>query len=264
MKSYRLQQIEEFVNENETVSMYELCEKMHISMNTARNDVSALVNEGKIIKVYGGIKTNKKSTLVPFEDRLSKNKNEKMLIASRAADYVENGSVIYLDSGTTSVCMVKLLANKQQLTIITNSLSVLNAAIPYPNLTVITLPGKLEANTYSFVSADTVAMLQKYNISSCFMAATGVSELGTVTNSSLLEYEIKKAVMEKAIKKYLLIDNTKYNKVALMTYANIDDFTGVITNKSKTGDIAALCKKMEVDCDVVDNSGDINKSLKME
>lgn len=35
--------------------MYELCEALNVSMNTVRADVSSLVREGVVEKVYGGI-----------------------------------------------------------------------------------------------------------------------------------------------------------------------------------------------------------------
>lgn len=250
MKTQRLQLMEEYILERDYVTMNELCEKMSVSINTARQDVAQLMQMGKVKKVYGGVRSNN-SALIPFNDRSLKNVDRKIAISKKAATYINENDVIYLDSGTTTMRIIDYLTDKKHITVITNSLSVINMAAPYPNIEVISLAGKLERSTNSFVSSETVKTLRLYNITKCFMASTGISQTGDVTNSSLLEYEIKKVLMEKSQMKFLLIDATKYDKVALMTYANISDFQTVITNLEEENCIGKLCEKLNVKCDKI-------------
>ncbi len=244
MKSARLRNMEQFILDNGTVTMAELCRKMNISINTARLDVAALVSQGKVEKIYGGVAKCATTTLVPFENRQLKFLESKKAIAKKAASFVEDNNIIFIDSGTTTMHMLDYMADKKNVVVLTNNLSIINSASKASNIEVYVLPGKLDKNTNSIVSTETISTLERYNITKCFMATTGVSSDGCVTNSSLLEYEIKKYITQKAKNKYLLVDYTKYNNPALMTYADLSDFDAVITNGSSSSDLVKLCNEL--------------------
>ncbi len=252
MKSARLRNMEQYILENGTVTMAQLCEEMKISINTARLDVAALVSQGKVEKIYGGVAKCAVTTLVPFENRQTKSLESKKAIAKKAASFVEDNNIIFIDSGTTTMHMLDFMADKKNVVVLTNNLSIINSASKVSNIEVYVMPGKLDKNTNSIVSTDTIATLERYNITKCFMATTGISSDGGVTNSSLLEYALKQYITQKAKNKYLLVDNTKYNNPALMTYANLSDFDAVITDGGKSSDLVKLCKEINTTCELVD------------
>ncbi len=251
MKSLRLQQIEQLVIEKQNLSMSDLCAKLNISMNTLRSDVAQLVKMGRVEKIYGGVKSKSKNDLVPFKIREEERRDEKIKIAKKAAEFVKSGDVIFIDSGTTTFEIIRFLEDKRNITVITNNLACIDLALSYSNIDVIVLPGKLERDTFSFVSPDTVGRLEKYNINKCFMASTGVTIDGAVTNSSPLECEIKRMVMKKAQSKFLLVNGSKYPKAALMTYANLSDFDVVISDGGAQNAFAAQCSELGIKCHLV-------------
>ncbi len=246
MKSFRLRRMEQYILEKENVSMEDLCTEFDVSMNTVRLDVANLVKKGTIKKVYGGVCSNHRNSLVPFEERKMKNSEKKKLVCRSAAALVEDGDIIYVDSGTTVMYLTDYLDKHKNVTILTNNLNVIMRAVPYENIQVICLPGILERKTNSFVSAETGKILARYNIKKAFFAATGVNENGDVTNSSSLEYEIKREAMQNSEHKYLLLDSSKYGKSALMTYAHIADMDKVIADENINSALQELCKKYNV------------------
>lgn len=139
LKTKRIKQIQDYVFEHQTVSLDELVTVFKVSKNTIRRDVQELVDRGELKKVYGGVAVNN-STLVSFTERQVQNKNEKELIGKSAASFVENGDIIFIDSGTTTLEMMEYVKQKQ-LTIITNNLDFIIRALPYENLNIITLGG---------------------------------------------------------------------------------------------------------------------------
>jgi len=251
MKSFRLRRMEQYILEKENVSMEELCTEFDMSMNTVRMDVAALVQKGSVKKVYGGVCSNHQNGLVPFEERKMKNSEKKKLICRAAAELVEDGDIIYVDSGTTTMYLTDFLDKHKNVTVLTNNLNVIMRAVPFENIQVICLPGILERKTNSFVSAETGKILARYNIKKAFFAATGVNENGDVTNSSSLEYEIKREAMQNSEHKYLLLDSSKYGKSALLTYAHIADMEQIITDKEMNPGLKELCKKYNVICKTV-------------
>ena len=230
MRNQRLDKMERYIIQKENVSMEELQETFEASMNTIRRDVALLLKKGTVQKVYGGVCARKPEQLLPFDARTIKHQEAKMAIGQKAAELVTNGDIIFLDSGTTTLNMVKCLAEKQNITIITHNLYAILAAMTYPNLTVIALPGQLHRKTGSFTGLETLRFLKSYNIKTAFMAATGISLTGGVTNSSPLEYELKIAAMERSAASVLLLDSHKFGQTAMMTYASPDKFKSIITD----------------------------------
>ena len=190
MKNIRLDLMEQYIIQKDTVSMEDLQQHFDTSINTIRRDVALLIKKGTIEKVYGGVCARKNEQLTPFDVRTIKHPEAKMRIGRRAAALIEDGDTIFLDSGTTTLHIIQSLADKQNVTIITHNLHAIMAAMPYPNLAVIILPGQLLRKTSSFTGLETVRSLKAYNIKTAFMAATGLSLAGGVTNSSPLEYEL--------------------------------------------------------------------------
>jgi DeoR family myo-inositol catabolism operon transcriptional repressor len=247
MKSFRIRQMQQYIQERDLVSMEELRDTFQISMNTVRMDVAELVSKGTIRKVYGGVSSNQKGNVIPFEERQGKNIDGKQAVGKQAAALVEDGDIIYIDSGTTTMYMVDHLVGCKNVIVLTNSLDAINRAVLLPEVNVISLPGTLERRTNSFVSADTVRTLEKYNIKKAFMASSGIAENGSVTNSSPLEYEIKKAAIANSKNVYLLIDSSKFGKSALLTYANISEMDKILVDSNVDSGLLQLCEKNNVE-----------------
>lgn len=229
LKSKRIKEIQEYVAEHETVSLDELVNVFDVSKNTIRRDIQWLVDRGEMKKVYGGVSVNA-SALASFSDRKTRNQKQKELIGKTAATFVDDGDIIFVDSGTTTIEMFEYIKNKD-ITIITNNLNLIIECLPHDNLNVISIGGVLERKTNSFASFKESNLLNTYNIGKAFMASTGISLSNGVTNASPLESELKRAAVGRSLKVFLLIDHDKFDKQGLMTYCDLDDVNYVITDK---------------------------------
>ncbi|MDQ6600443.1 DeoR/GlpR family DNA-binding transcription regulator [Bacillus salipaludis] len=229
IKTKRIKQIQDYIFEHQTASLDELCDVFNVSKNTIRRDIQELVELGEIKKVYGGVAVNAEA-LVSFSDRKIRNQQSKEVIAKAAASYVEDGDVIFIDSGTTTLEMIEYIKMKN-LTIITNNLDFMINALPYENLNVISTGGVLERKTNSFISLKQFNLLQSYNINKAFMASTGISLTNGVTNASPLESETKTIAVERSSKVFLLVDRDKFDKYGLMTYCGLDEIDYVVTDQ---------------------------------
>jgi DeoR family myo-inositol catabolism operon transcriptional repressor len=128
MKVSRLNSIEQYVISRETVSIDELCEVFGVSKNTIRRDLNELEQRGHITKVYGGVTATVPSGAVPTPIRSGLNQIDKSLIGRLAAEEVADGDTIFIDSGTTTLCLLRFLVAKKRITIITHSLGALSEA----------------------------------------------------------------------------------------------------------------------------------------
>ena len=244
MKEKRLDSLEQYILENRSVTIDNICETYNISKNTVRRDLDELVDRGNIIKVYGGAKSADtaptKTPLSSFEERHIAHMREKDYICRLAANMVSNGDIIYIDTGTTCSNLVEYLKNTT-CTIITNSLQIASSAVPYQSLDIIMLPGKLKRETLSFVGIETIENLKIFNIDKAFMASTGVTIENGLTNASSEEYSIKKTVVENSTLRYLLADYTKFGKTALHTYCDLSSINSIITDQCLPEKYLSFC-----------------------
>lgn len=230
LKTKRLDMIQDYVNERGTASLDELVDKFGVSKNTIRRDVQDIIESGSLKKVYGGVAVNKPVSTVSYGDRQIRNYKEKQQISQAAARFIEEGDIIFIDSGTTTIEMVESIKDKE-LTIITNNIDFIIKALPYENLKVFSTGGMVERQTNSFTSADNDEIINSYNITKAFLACTGLSIKNGITNSLPLESGLKRSVVEKSAANFLLVDHTKFDKVALTTYCRIDQIDYIITDK---------------------------------
>lgn len=151
MRSKRIDLIEKYIYKHKTISIDKLCEEFKMSKNTIRRDIDTLVDRGVIKKVYGGVTVNSSNKeLLSFEERTIKNNFAKLSIAERASQFVEDGDSIFIDSGTTTFNMIEYLKDKKNITVFTNNLNVIVQAIPYENIEIICLSGKLTRKNIFF------------------------------------------------------------------------------------------------------------------
>ena len=245
MRSQRIEEIKNYIYENKTVTLDDICGSFHISKSTLRRDLNAILQSSDIKKIYGGVTALPKKGLISFEERNISHLEVKRKIAQAAARLIEENDIIFIDSGTTTLPIIDYIKEKKNITILTNNVEIILHAIPYENINVISLSGTLSRKTLSFTGPSAIQVLQNYNISKAFMASTGFSIISGVTNSSPSESDIKRAVVQRSQKVYLLADSSKCNVVSLITYCGLDKIDTLITEAYPPKEI----------CNFIQNSG---------
>lgn len=239
MKTERVLQIEQYILDHEIVSIRELMDHFHISINTLRRDLSELEERGSIQKIYGGAKKadvevnseEPNKFLKQYSERDSINTPQKTAIAQKAAAMIRENDTIFIDTGTSTVPILNYLDDFHHLTIVTNSVYVLFSALNLSRFTVVGLPGVLKNETASLVGDQCLNMIERYNINKAFMACTTFSLENGVCNSSIEEYSIKRRVIEKSSENILLVDASKFDRSSLLTFADPEDFHYIVTDE---------------------------------
>lgn len=251
MKVQRLEQEQKFIEKYSSVTIEQLCEEFKISKNTVRRDIAELIEMGKVEKVYGGVvaKGNVKEYRMgvrTFDSRTELRTDVKLMLGEMAASYVEDNDVIFLDSGTTTIHMVPHLKNVHNLTVVTHSIPAVAELYKLQNIRVIVPPGSLFRPTFSVADYVTVDFLSKLNINKAFMASTGVSWQFDVTNATMVEYGIKRCVMERSQERFLLVDSAKFGTVGIMSWAKLKQFDRVITDEPVPARVLDYLKENQV------------------
>lgn len=237
MRSQRINALQEYIFEKKFVSLQELCVHFGVSLSTLRRDLEILDGQGLIQKSYGGVAAQPPRQLItPYETRDIINREAKRKIARAAASLVDDGDIIYIDSGSTPMGMVDFLGDGRHVTILTNNVNVIVKAIPFENIEVITLSGTLSRHSYSFTGGYAAKILLRHNINKSFMGTTGISMKNGVTNSQSSEVEIKKTAVEHCQRSFILADSKKIGVISLFTYCPFESIDTIVTEAELPSD----------------------------
>lgn len=241
MQDDRRKEMAAYIAQHQSVTMAELCDEFHVSINTIRADVAALTKTGVAEKIYGGVRSTMQQDVPIFAKRVKIHPDAKFSIARAAVELINDGDIIFIDAGTTTMHMLGLLQMEKRVTIITANLHIISQASSSPNAEIIVLPGMINHRTNSMADVSTLEFLGRYHFAKAFMAATGLSTDGRLNVKTYLEYEIKRLAIQQSDSKYLMCDASKFGSNSLMSYADLSDMDMLITDETCSEELKALC-----------------------
>lgn len=221
----RQSEIYQYIKKNESAHVQELLSIFPVSPPTLRKDLACLEDAGLIIRTHGAARiASNEVTMTPFEARSSLHKSAKEAIARKAVTLIENNDSIILDSGTTTLELAKLLVDRQNLTVFTNSLPIAMTFSNSPvNVTVI--GGILLGKNLSLEGPDAEAFFQRIEVNKTFISSSGVRPQSGLVNSSSIEASIKKSMMDAGDQVYAVLDSAKFSTPSIYptgTWADLD------------------------------------------
>jgi DeoR/GlpR family transcriptional regulator of sugar metabolism len=164
--------------------------------------------------------------LPPLIQRQFYMQKEKRRNAQAAAGLIQNGETIFLDASTTVQHIVPFLADKKDLTVITNSLFLAGELTKYV-MEIICLGGRVDERPYVLDSEDTVENAMKYRVDKMFFSLGKVTLRGEVGNAHYLLY---KTMLKNSKERYLLTDRAKVVEEVPKLLCDFSALTGVISD----------------------------------
>jgi DeoR/GlpR family transcriptional regulator of sugar metabolism len=228
----RRRRILETLKAHGRVSVAELSASMNVSAVTIRQDMKALEEEGLLERTHGGAveiqsKANTDERELSFDIRRNKQTEEKDLIGKVAAALVQTGSAIALDASTTVCSVIPHLSRLDSLTIVTNNLMVPELVLKLPQVELFLSGGRLRRDSYSVTGNP--QSLPELNLNIGFVSAWGISLEAGLTEVNEGEMKMKQALLARCRMKVVLVDSSKWGRVAPYTYASPNDIDLIIT-----------------------------------
>lgn len=231
----RHEEILKIVNEQKSVTLQELKDRLNTSESTIRRDLTALHQMGRLVKVFGGAVSAEfgySTEEEVVEHRAGVNTEAKKAISARAAQLIGPGSLVYIDAGTTTGCMIEYLTEKNAV-YVTNGINHA-ARLSAAGFRVILTGGELKQTTEAVIGHEAIIQLQKYNFSIGFFGANGVTKHEGFTTPDPQEAAVKEWAMKKCRKKYVLCDSSKFGQVTPVTFGAYKDAV-IITEREPEG-----------------------------
>jgi DeoR/GlpR family transcriptional regulator of sugar metabolism len=238
----RQQQILQLLARQQRISVAEICEKFSVSEATARRDLEGLAEQKAIRRIHGGaISLNQAPPELPVLLRASEQAGEKARIGQAAASLIQDGETVFLGSGTTVLEVARSLVQRKSLTILTNSLPVLNVFSGLPEVTVIALGGILRSSELSFIGHITEQALAEVRADKVVIGVHAVSLENGLMNDHLPETMTDRAILTCGQEVIVVADHTKINSVSTAYLAPLSSIQKFVTDEETSPEfIAAL------------------------
>ncbi len=215
----RYNKILEYLDTEGTVTVAQLTALLGASEATIRRDLGVLAKDGKLNKVFGGATSVRRMGLE--EESVSRRETikfeEKDAIGRYAASLVRDEDFVFIDSGTTTACMIPYLTNTKA-TYVTNG--VLHAyRLLQAGLTVHLIGGKLRPSTEAAVGAEGLRGISNFNFTKAFMGTNGITVGEGFTTPDVEEAAMKGGAIGRSFISFVLADHTKFNRAFSVTFA---------------------------------------------
>ena len=230
-------QIRQLLERQQRISVADICSTFDISEATARRDLETLASQGKLQRVHGGAIA---ITVAPPEQPILQRQNEqtedKIRIGQAAAALVQAGETVFLGSGTTVLEAARALRGRSDLTVLTNSLPVVNALAGAGEITVICLGGMLRTSEFSFIGHITEQALTEVRADKVFIGTRAISLEHGLTHEYLPETMTDRAILKAGTEIVVLADHTKFGRAATVLLAPLESIHTRVTDKQTPPD----------------------------
>jgi DeoR family transcriptional regulator, aga operon transcriptional repressor len=212
------------------LSVAQICEQFKISEATARRDLEALSEQGFIQRVHGGaVLVRKAAPEEPILRRSHEQEDEKERIGRATAILIRDGETVFLGSGTTVLQVAHHLV-KRNITVITNSLPVINLMSERENITLIALGGILRDSELSFIGHITEQALSEVRADKVIIGIRAISLDQGLTNDYLPETLTDRAILNAGRENMIAADHTKCGVISTAFVAPLTAVNTLITD----------------------------------
>ena len=203
---------------------------------TIRKDLVLLENAGAVIRTYGGVVLNKDEADPPIDHKALINTVQKQQIAMVAVSFIHDGDSIILDAGSTVLQMVPLLERFNNITVMTNSLHIVNALSELDNGQTILMPGgTFRKKSASFHGQLAENAFEHFSFDKLFMGTDGIDLNAGVTTFNEV-YTVSKAMCNAAREVILMADSSKFGRKSPNIVCGLERVNTLITDSGISDD----------------------------
>ncbi len=235
------------LHQNKSATVTHLCQELKASEATIRRDLGILDDENKLERVRGGA-IMRSNTPVEKEETFGEKEGaytrEKQWIAQEAFKHLRDRDTIFLDAGTTTLELAKLIGRSRiHVFVATNAPHFSMYLSNNPNVEQFVVGGKIRNTTLSVVGAVAVDMVRRLHMNKVFIGVNAISPEYGLTTPDFEEAEIKRHILNQGRERFILADSTKFSKVALSEIAPLSYVDMIITSSIDDEAVRSACEK---------------------
>lgn len=219
------------IDERGSITAHEISDQFDISLPTVRRELEELARQGRIERLHGGARSLKRATPEPpVRQRLPEQIREKRAIGALAAGLIKDGETVFLGSGTSVAEVAYCLKERRSLTVITNSLLVVDILSTMPDITIVVPGGVLRAGESSLIGHLTELSLGELRADKVVVGVRAIDIAVGLTNDYLPETVTDRIILKIGREVILVADHTKCGRVSTSFLAPITSIHTLVTD----------------------------------
>lgn len=233
LPTQRRERIVDFLRRHGAVTLQQLAQAMDASVSTLRRDLDALEADGVLDRTHGGalLRQQHYSTFEPDPVAAAElSPREKRAIGYAAAAALAPGQSVIFDSGSTVMEAARaVLERRIELVAVTNDLAVAQLLGTSARVRVHVLGGMLRQGSNTLMGDEVLSGARQIRADVLLMGAHAVTD-GVLSETDPEVAAVKRALMQAATTRRLLVDSSKFRPRAFMTICAMAELAEVITD----------------------------------
>ena len=221
--------VTEFIHQNGYVSTQDICLKFGISESTSRRLLDKLAVMGRVTRIHGGaMPASVNGVATEYQMRYALNRTEKIAIAKKAAEYVQDFSTIMLMGGTT-VCEMCPYIEHMNITVVTSSMLVLNGLKHSRNVRILLLGGLYNPQEEDVGGLLANKGLENLHVDHLFASTSGFDETYGFSSTNVA-VDLHMRCLEASVISSVLADSSKYMRGGAVITARMEQIQNLFTD----------------------------------
>ena len=230
--------------------MTEIVSMFSVSNETARRDLETLQDQNLVKRVYGGailVERKNHVDVTPQRDvDGTRGQAERAAIGKAAADLVSEGETVLLASGTTVLHVALNLKKFRSLTVLTNSLAVINALID-TNFDIYVLGGKLDMDELIMSGYMSLQAVKSVFVDKTFIGAGGITFKYGISDYGSVDANIREEMLNRANQVILVAQSEKFGRNAFSLGNPLDRVHTVVSDTNLSDEYVNGIRDMGID-----------------
>lgn len=230
LKDERKTRIMTVLDRERFTTVEELSRSLGVSQTTVRRDLDELHAAGRVER-------NRRGVTLPAENcteahirfRSAVDAGAKAAIGRRAAELVSPGSVVFLDSSSTGLCMVEPLARKKNITVVTHSLAVIDG-LSNSDIDLYLTGGEYYAPSQAFFGEEAIRAAERFNFDYMFFSCNTVTPDGYATATYEHSAALRRRILARTRWPVLLCCQNKIGRYRAYNIAHISEVKYIVTD----------------------------------
>jgi DeoR/GlpR family transcriptional regulator of sugar metabolism len=246
LKIERQAQIRRLAKEKRQVTVTELSSVFSVSEATIRRDLEELDGQG-LQRTHGGaVWVEQAMKEPPIIQRMAEQAENKRRIGQAAAALVKDGQTIFLGSGTTPLEIARQLPKSLRLTVISNSLAVVNELADSPNVELVVVGGLFRHSELSMIGHPAEMVVREFRADKVFLGMRAIDIRQGFTNDYMPEILTDRAILAIGSEVIIVSDHTKFGRVSSVFVSPVTAAHIVITDADISSEIAAEIRELGI------------------
>jgi DeoR family fructose operon transcriptional repressor len=257
----RRDKIQEYLAAHQIARTADLCNLLETSEATVRRDLEWLEAEGILERTHGGAILNQRMMFEPeYIQRAQRNPEEKSRIGELAASLIEDGDIVFINSGSTTTQVIRNIRDHSKTSVFSNNVNASFEVSEAAGFHYYLIGGEFSARSNSLTGRFAMENLRQVYANKAIIGVDGISLKHGCTVPTNAEAEIVRQMIERTKGQVIIVaDRSKWGVVSNFQVATIDEIDKLVTDHGI--DSSALESLKERQIETLIAASDSEKSL---